>query len=61
MIHHDRRARDFLQQALDLQDARGNHLVSAHIAYAIDLLDIAMGQPGIRNLSTDPEGSPSVQ
>jgi hypothetical protein len=56
MIHHDRRARDFLQQALDLQDARGNQLVAAHIAYAIDLLDIAMGQPGFQRHSVDPEG-----
>jgi hypothetical protein len=61
MIHHDRRARDFLQQALDLQDARENHLVAAHIAYAIDLLDIAMGQPGSRSRSVDPEGPPTVQ
>jgi hypothetical protein len=61
MSYRDRRARDFLQQALDLQDARENHLVAAHIAYAIDLLDIAMGQPGSSNLSDELEGSPTIQ
>jgi hypothetical protein len=61
MSDHNRCARAFLQQALDLQDACDNHLVAAHIAYAIELVDIADAEPGSRTRSVKPVGLPSIQ